>query len=222
MTDMPSVITAEFIEKESERLGLTSMKRPGTVFGTNSGPLVLVTLDYDQQPTRCISLLGTRLATGDRVFVTKFAPNGFYVIGRLTNRPELWTYPLFASANTLLNLTTTMTLVPGCTITVTGVPDRAYYEADAVVDFEKIGTNANTTGTAQLFLNGSAVGSAMALDRWTSGVAGDRSTPGQIYPLASLTSGSNTFEIRAARVGGADLTVRANAIHTNLRVRIYL
>lgn len=201
------------------RMGIMWRLVKGTVFNvsTNTPTLTLVTLDGDDDPSNCISMVG-QISVGARVYVMVVPPQGNYIVGigsggLRTSAVEL------ATATSNVNLTAASQLVPGTPITLV-VPPGAFFEADIRVDIEKIGTNTATLGFGELFLDGVLVNTTFANYRSTSAVAGDRATVSQQYGPTAVSAGSHTWDIRGRRIAGADSTLRINLTHTTLKVRL--
>lgn len=201
------------------RMGLMWRLLPATVFAdnTNTPSSTRILIDGDTDPTRAISMVG-QVPQGARVFVMVVPPQGNYIVGIGSGGMRIWKSQL-TQADAVLNLTTVATVVSGTSQTII-VPPGATFEADIAVDFEKFGANTTTVGVAQLFVDGVASGTQQALFRSPEATIGMRLTPGQNYGPTAVAAGSRTFAIFGSRAGGADSTVRINAVHTTLRVRI--
>lgn len=209
----------EALVSEFQRLGLAWRLTKGTVYATDSNTptLTLVTLDGDTDPSNTISMVG-QVPQGARVFVMVVPPQGNYIVGIGSGGMRIWKSQL-SQSDAVLNLTAVATIVSGTAQTII-VPPGATFEADIAVDFEKFGANTTTVGVAQLYVDGVASGTQQALFRSPEATIGMRLTPGQNYGPTSITAGSHVFSIFGVRAGGADSTVRINAVHTTLRVRI--
>lgn len=209
----------EALVETFRRMGLAWRLLPATVFAdnTNTPSSTKVTIDGDTDPTRAISMVG-QVPQGARVFLMVVPPQGNYIVGIGTGGMRIWKSQL-TQADTLLSLTAAVQVVSGTPQTII-VPPGATYEADIAVDFEKIGANTTTIGVAQLYVDGVVAGTQQALFRYPEATTGARLTLGQNYGPTAVTAGSRVFDIRGVRAGGADATVRINAVHTTLRVRI--
>ena len=221
MTGADEVFTGiEAMAATFRRLGLQWRLLTGTVFAadSNTPTLTLVTLDGDDDPSNCISMVG-QVPQGARVYVAVVPPQGNYIVGIGAGGMRLWQSQL-TQASATLALTTVAQVVAGTPITLT-VPPGAVYEAEIVCDIEKVGTNTATTGLGQLFLDAAIAGTQLAVFRDTSAVAGDRATVAQNYGPTAVSAGSHTWDIRGRRLGGADGTLTMNITITTLRLRIY-
>lgn len=212
-------VGVEALVETFRRMGLAWRLLPATVYAdnTNTPSSTRITLDGDAEPTRAISMVG-QVPQGARVFVMVVPPQGNYIVGIGTGGMRIWKSQL-TQADAVLNLTTTPTVVSGTSQTIV-VPPGATFEADIAVDFEKFGANTATVGVAQLYVDGVASGTQQALFRSPEATIGMRLTPGQNYGPTAVAAGSHVFAIYGLRAGGADSTVRINAVHTTLRVRI--
>lgn len=74
---------------QAKRLGLTPVYRLGTVLATTGADVsgIMVTLDNDILPSRCYNFAGP-LVAGDRVLTITVKPQGVYVIGNASGRPN--------------------------------------------------------------------------------------------------------------------------------------
>lgn len=209
----------EALVETFRRMGLMWRLLPATVYtdDSNTPSSTQIILDGDTEPTRAISMVG-QVPQGARVFVMVVPPQGNYIVGISTGGMRIWKSQL-TQANGVLNLTTTPTIVAGTSQTII-VPPGATFEADIAVDFEKFGANTTTVGVAQLYVDGVASGTQQALFRSENATIGMRLTPGQNYGPTAIAAGSHVFAIYGLRAGGADSTVRINAVHTTLRVRV--
>lgn len=212
-------VGVEALVETFRRMGLMWRLLPATVFAadTNTPSSTKITIDGDTEPTRAISMVG-QVPQGARVFVMVVPPQGNYIVGIGTGGMRIWKSQL-TQADAVLNLTTIPTVVSGTSQTIV-VPPGATFEADIAVDFEKFGANTATVGVAQLYVDGVASGTQQALFRSPEATIGMRLTPGQNYGPTAIAAGSHVFAIYGLRAGGADSTVRINAVHTTLRVRI--
>jgi hypothetical protein len=123
--------------------------------------------------------------------------------------------PYSATGTTTQTVTTTETLIDGCTITLTTETDGAFYAARAVVTHDSTGTSTTNIDT-RCFLDGSALsGSA----RWSGTVASDFGEASMLWQGPVGAAGSHTFDLRTK--GGSGVTTQILGVFTKIEVTIY-
>jgi len=140
------------------------------------------------------------------------------VLGSTSTTDKQVSTILAAQSSAILQLTTTVTDVPSCTVTLVPVTNSAVAAVQWTGDFESTGTTA-TTGVCAVWLNGVMVGSPQAIFN-NMGINGARATVGN-QMLLPLGTGTQTITLRGNRASGADLMLRLNSLHTNLLVTVY-
>lgn len=140
---------------------------------------------------------------------------------RLTEQRLNWLRPEVYSAIGTgdLVVTGTTTVVPGCEITVT-TGANARIIADGAVNFLVGATTlaASSYCSAQLVLDGVTV---PAFGRWGDTVIGAQGSPSQQWDLTSLSAGSHTLRLSAARTSAGTGTVTAVGANSVLVISVY-
>lgn len=210
----PAVAAARAIKENAKRLGLEWTLRQGTV-GT-PGPTLRVRLDGPDVDTQhqVFNLLDGVPPPGTRVMVLML-PDAMYIVGRIGGHGKSLTNLIGASANSDLTLTTTATLVPNCTITIT-VDSPAQWKVDGTFDFDMT-VAASTVAQGFLYVDGVAQ-TEQAL--FELALTSDRATVGQQWTNTFTASGDHTLELRAAKSANVG-TALARTSHTSFVVATY-
>lgn len=123
--------------------------------------------------------------------------------------------PYSETGTSTQTVTTTETLIDGCSITLTTLTDGALYVARAVVTHDSIGTSTANIDT-RCFLDGSALsGSA----RWSSTTATDFGEASMLWHGPVGAAGSHTWDLRTK--GGTGVTAQVLGVFTKIEVLIY-
>ncbi len=217
MSDQVGIGVEELI-KNAQRLGLVWGLSVGTVFATSDFPsAVQTTLDGDDDPTRCNSMIGN-LVTGTRVFVLQIPPQGKYIIGFYgsnTNQGRQ-VYLETMRCDAVLGLTTVAQVISGTEHVITVRSPGAKWDASGVVDFSESGVGV-TIGIGELFLDGVAEAGQILFGLMTTT---DRATPGQEWSGTFAGPGVYNFDLRGRRTAAVG-SQAANAIHSALKIRVF-
>ncbi len=127
---------------------------------------------------------------------------------------------LHARATAVLNLTATVTDVPGATLTFTTTYPNTAYVAIWAANFNGIAAG-TPTGIVQLNIDGSDLTAPELVWNQANVAAGSQTTGGTSYVGVLASAGSHTFKLRGSRSGGADSQIRVNAAHTQLTLLIF-
>jgi hypothetical protein len=118
--------------------------------------------------------------------------------GRL-NRMQPVTY--YAEQSSSLNMTTTVTDIPGCSITLSTTTDNAVYLAYGIFDFD-LGGATTATALGRLNVDGADTGKTA---RYGAEVASDVSTVAQQWRGTLASAGSHTLKLRGSTSAGTNL-----------------
>jgi hypothetical protein len=122
-----------------------------------------------------------------------------------------------AVCSSALGLTTTITDVAGCEVTVETEAANAVYIAYGVFDFEQIAAGTTTIAVGILDVDGTD-DTRQAI---FNGVAdNNRATAAQVWTGVLASAGSHTFKLQGQRAGGADGVKRINNVHTSITVHV--
>lgn len=122
-----------------------------------------------------------------------------------------------AVCSSALGLTTTITDVPGCSVTIETEATNAVYVAYGVFDFEQIAAGTTTIAVGILDVDGTD-DTRQAI---FNGVAdNNRATAAQVWTGVLASAGSHTFKLQGQRAGGADGVKRINNVHTSITVHV--
>lgn len=128
----------------------------------------------------------------------------------------------FAQASSNLVCTTTITDVPGATVTITTQVANTVVMVQGVFDFSAINMTAAHVGQGSLAVDGSTVANPKALyTGYTPGVANSnfRSTITQVWLVTLASAGSHTLKLQGSRnldTGGTTYQIGQN--HTTITV----
>lgn len=135
-----------------------------------------------------------------------------WAAGERLTASKLSTTTLQAAADAILAVTTTVTDIPGATISFTATRDDVLVRVVGVFDCETLGTTAAGIIVARANMDG-----AEPVGRATfQGQGGEvRGTVTQTW-LFTVDQGPHTVKLRAARSGGVDGDTRINPTHTTI------
>lgn len=130
-------------------------------------------------------------------------------------RPEV--YSVFGTGD--LTVTGTTTVIPGCEITVT-TGANARIIADGAVNFLNGGTTltASSFVSTQLVVDGATI---PIFGRWGDTAAGAQGTPSQQWDIPSLSAGSHTLRLSAARTSAGTGTMTAVGANSVLVISVH-
>jgi len=201
--------------ENARRLGLQWTLRLATVSVVTSPTELTAVYDSDTEPIGMTSLVGM-VSPGSRVMVMQVPPAGNFIIGSpVGSVARQLIFADIAAASGSLALSTTDTLVPGCTFTAQTNGDFEY-EATGVFDFDET-TAGNAVCLGSLYING-AIHPVGSLATFEVLVVQDRATVTQQW-RGTGTNG-DVFELRA-RKSAAVGVINAVQTHTTLKLNIY-
>jgi hypothetical protein len=122
--------------------------------------------------------------------------------------------PYYAEQSSQLAVPTSVTDVPGLSITFTTSAANAKYHATGFLDWDNVDAN---TSSGLGFCSVDGVAQTKQI-RYAGAVATDKGTPGQQWFGTLASAGSHTIKLRASADVAGDLTVFS---HSTLTVVIY-
>lgn len=200
----------KLVRDNADKLDLAWQIRPGTMVMAD-GAQAMVQIDGDTTPIYGTLIVPGQAVAGRRVWCVRVPPSNEYIIGYAQAPIDLMTRMTIASfsiaapptESTAISVTGVVTSAPLAMAKISGIADLRYTSAGA------------STAFCLLYVDGVAMSELILADGTGATMRG---TYAQIW-RTTLTPGSHTFELRAAKtVNAAAVTIAQT--HTCIDIEI--